>query len=324
MRFFNVRRLRIILLVLLLSFATCQPFYVSTFPTFLADTVDFKQISFINTNEIFSYDFFSLRNDTGEYIFFITIPYTGKVQLYILNDKLETIDTTDINDNPQVNFLASKLRMVDVNQNFLIGGTLLNIEDNQATYQGDITIITSNNNFGAVVVTETTSYNCLFDKNTYNAISLILYTIWGTNNTRTYHLENNSNLEIVNAKRTSEKGLTALVTWEERTNGERQAFCYLFKDGNELPNDGSNIYPNFPLDSVASSHDSVYAMVDGLLVRTFNGSWCLFDWDTGRLISQNCSLCDPSKLIAFGEKNYYYVFDPQTLYLYKVSYWWQK
>jgi len=324
-----------VVLLLVLFIGSCQPFYVSTLPSFLGDTVALRRLNFIDKSKIFGYDFFSLRNNTGEYIFIIAIPYIGKAQLYILNDKLETIDTTAINNRDDVNFLISKLRMVDANQKFLIGRTLLNIQEQQAIFERDIKdSVPPFYNLGAVIVVNNTSYNnCLFNKiiynGIYNAVSLILYNnSWETNQTINYISENTSNFKIVNAKRTFEKGLTALVTWEERTNG-KGAFCYLFNDDlTELASEGDSLdsYPNFPLGFIYYDYDyfnSVYAVADGLLVRSDNGVWRLFEWETGGLISQNNSLRDPTKHLAFGEKDYYYIFDTQSLYLYKAKYWWK-
>ena len=335
-----------IVLGLLLLAVSCEPFLFSNFPGYVADATAVADLSGTFAGaDMEHYDFFVLNNGANEFAFLVATSYDGAKNLYIYTSDLSTMFHFNASESGS-QFGAR--HFVSAAGEFVVGDYYFKTADiSSAAMPSTIPGSAYGPDTGGCALFTSGSpspspVNALFQIDG-SGLSYSTYNSgWGsqTSSTVSLVLTGNSDFRLLYA------GHIVNVTISNPTPVPASVSVLAFRNDSEWPEQGSavifvdNAYMDFssptplltesrpgrllfPLGGVRDEENSVFATVDGLVVRNADSTMRLIGWDGQVKAATRDNGASGWVLIDFSPVDYYYVFDPLSLKLYKARDWWQ-
>ena len=333
-----------IVLGLLLLAVSCEPFLLSTFPGYLADATAVADLSgTINGASVEQFYFFVLDNGTTEYAFILAYMYDGSKNLYVFSSNLSPLFTAS-NSN------FGSRHFVSAGTEFVVGSCYFpssSIIGNNPTSIAGINMMGPDGN-GCVLYCASSGFspepvNVLLQAGNSDLSAQVFSQGWGAsfNPPNVSISSDGQGYDLVYCGRLyyatigSVFGNASILVFRDRNGWPQQGTALVYLDNSDY-SDYSNPTPLLnssalgriviPLGGLNNNNNSssAFAVQDGLVVRGSDGNMRLIGWDSQVKATTRDDGASGQVLIDFSPVDYYYVFDPASLKLYKARDWWEK
>ncbi|MBN2351142.1 MAG: hypothetical protein JXD23_01135 [Spirochaetales bacterium] len=330
----------LIVLGLLLLAVSCEPFLFSSFPGYLADATAVADLSGTLAGlQVDQFDFFVLNNQVNEYAFVLAKLYDGNRNLYVYTSDLSLVmSLTDSHSG----FKFGERHFVDTGMNFVIGECYLPYNFTPTSTPSSISnSLFGSDSGGCVLVPGGTAVNVLMQTE-YSNLRYAIYSDWSSSppeSSAPISPAGGGNFDLEYTGRLFNAPLASppaspepvsILAFRDRSNWPEQGYAVVYADYGGYPDfalppilSESAGRQVFSLGNLHGDNNSVFATVDGIVVRNADQTMRLIGWDRQVKALTRDNGASGQVLIDFSPADYYYVFDPNNQKLYKARDWWQ-
>jgi hypothetical protein len=324
---------------LLLLAVSCEPFFLSLFPGYLADATAVADLNvFLLGASVEHFDFCVLNNTSVEYAFVLASYYDGKRTLFIFDSDLVFLASIT---NP--GFGAR--HFVATDGSFVIGNQII------APYALTTTTIGNTpwpDGQGFVALRANVSIDMLVDGGG-GSINVQYYDNAGRlidvpngNDPVQISRDAKPTFDLVFCGRVQNVVLNAysfpnisVLAFRDYSDWPEQGYAVYLLDSSllsygDLASSAPLLQPSatnghlvFPLGGIQSDRNSISVTRDGIVVRGEDKTLRLFGWDGQVQAATRDNGASGKVFFDYSPADYYYVFDPASLKLFKARDWWQ-
>jgi hypothetical protein len=325
----------LIVLGLILLSVSCEPFFFSTFPGYLSDATAVADVGALLTGaSVQNYNFCVLNNGTNEYAFVLATGFDGSRTLYVFSSGLAFVASFSIPGFGSRHFVGTS-------GEFVIGGCYL---DPDITATSTVNVIGGNSwgSDGQGCVLPYGELDNVFLEAGGPILNAAVFTsAWTTvspnssvaigDGIRGYNLVYTGRLYALSSASPFGTGPASFLGFADWSSWPNQGYLVIYTNMTStffntpppLLSAGSGRL-TVPLGDVASDNTPIFAIRDGMVVRGADGNMRFITWDGQLQATTRDDGASGRVFIDFSPVDFYYVFDPSSLKLYKARDWWQK